>query len=293
MGMFSSIGGVLGLPFGPGGALVGGALGSVGDSLWSRHESRDAASRANNYALYMTSTAHQREVEDLRKAGLNPVLSAMGSGAASMAVPVQPSHNDGFDVESARSNRKQEQLLANQQAEQKRVNDSAIAKNLEEANYAKTSSAREIVQADNLRALSEKALAEAELARVNAARARETMPDIPVSRGLLNEQRRSAWYDAEEKKRRYDYWASMYPSEKAGLMMLTEHGSTPHQIAAAAAQRYPYEVVHELKGGVSTARELARKIAPAYKSVRDKFRAGFLPSIKDYFKRVGPIQPLR
>jgi len=50
---------------GPPGAIVGGALG-LAESLWS-------ARRADS--------AHQREVRDLQRAGLNPALSARGGGS--------------------------------------------------------------------------------------------------------------------------------------------------------------------------------------------------------------------
>ena len=87
------------------GNLAGGLLSTIG-GLAESHRQR-------TYYTHLSSTAHQREVEDLEKAGLNPMISAMGSGAASAMPTLQNPASALADVgsEIGRAQRTREAAL--------------------------------------------------------------------------------------------------------------------------------------------------------------------------------------
>lgn len=81
--MWSMIGGMLGMS-----ALNSAA--SAADMAQAYAYQSALLEKQQKWSEYMSNTAHQREVKDLREAGLNPILSATGGNGASSPVVSAP-----------------------------------------------------------------------------------------------------------------------------------------------------------------------------------------------------------
>lgn len=157
MGLFSSVKKSLGVV----GTVVGAATGNpwlvAGSNLLSAAMSSSGVSKANAaniqasdkqmaFQRYMSDTAYQRQVADMKAAGLNPVLSADNGGASTPSGAMAVSQDD---ITPGISTAQQGRMISAQIANLKEQNEQVKA----DTQLKKDQSSAAVMQAANLNAL--------------------------------------------------------------------------------------------------------------------------------------------
>lgn len=107
MGIFDSVSKVFA---GGGGSILAGTAASAADMLYGNYQ----ADKQRSWQEGMSNTAHTREVRDLERAGLNPILSAKYGGSSTPTGAMAPPSNFASSVQGMAALAQQRHLMNEQ-----------------------------------------------------------------------------------------------------------------------------------------------------------------------------------
>lgn len=85
---------------GAAGGIIGGLTGLIGGAS-ANQQSKDAVVTANDFSRYMSNTAYQRGMADMKAAGLNPMLAYKQGGASTPSGATWKADNIGESIVSS------------------------------------------------------------------------------------------------------------------------------------------------------------------------------------------------
>lgn len=160
---------------------MGAGIANLGATWWQNRSSAREASKQRGWQEYMSNTAYRRSTEDLREAGLNPILAVPG-GASTPPGAMPDVHNlAGSAVSSAMAAKRMgEELKVIQQTERKLANDTRNVAALTEESYK-----RQDIQELEKRILSLQIPALQNAAKAQGGKLGEALGVINAIRGAL------------------------------------------------------------------------------------------------------------